>query len=554
MAQQHQNNNLVLAQALAGLAMIGSQQQQRQAGNGNGAAAMRRSSSNPTLQIEEISEVDVSQQQQALQTSASSSGSGAQAAGGTGASPGQQLMGLIRGIAGCNAPSLPQALVDSAGGTTALALQQSQPVQPLDLMTTLAGLMQQPQPEEPAVAPKKKQRKAPSGATSAKRSIIQGPNPGGPVEGRYVDFSKGHLEGCDAEVWTWTLSTELSLNKNYESKLLRIIRDTGKRKQICNDPCNAGNPDASSSADECDKYEIMFTAIIQINQVWMDLPKFKNPDATVNAIDQLHNTLDSQPLLRSIWQRGQRVPLYQRERLLRIKVTFVAKQFPVILRNITSLINAESCEEACPESVASRMPEAHASYTPRTQQKAEYLRAYWAPGELQFRLWEHSCKQLYIYQVKSLEQFYSVYANFCLSIFPQLADATGAPKDQDKTAAAAAEPAEKKARTEDGKVDKASAESDAFEDFQFNLEAFESACLPEGERQRRQDINQLISEKSRDQALWVCSLVWPEKFKSSLDEALKQYSLEVTPAWIKTMQGCSHFVNLARLRRYSMES
>ncbi len=456
-----------------------------------------------------------------------------------GNSPGQELIRAMRGFAGASPSGLPPSAVSAspqAGGVLPIVAAQS-PLQALNLaplFSLFAGQVPNAATEA-AAAPKKSSKPGPK---LKKQSLITQAVTG-PVNYRFVDFSKGHLDGCESEICVWTLSTEMMCNKAYESKIARIIKETRRRKGICNDPSNAGDPHASQTADDCDRYECMFLGIQEINGVWMNFSKDKNPEACLSAIQSIHSTLNNQAILTGIWQQGQRVPLYQREKLLRLKVAFTTKEVPLQHTNLLSLAGPESCEDACPEAVYSKMPDSHSSYTPANQQKPEYLKHYWTPGKFQFRLYDHVLKQLFVYAVKSEETFLMHYQRLFVSHFSHLANAPGSAR------AAAAEPQAKKAKVGDA-PEEVSAE-EAFGDMDVDFDCFENALLTREELDKKQNVLQLISPDSRDNAKWFCCLVWPDRFdRDSLEEALRQYESASPPQWIRTMQGCSYFTDIAR--------
>jgi len=246
-----------------------------------------------------------------------------------GNSPGQELIRAMRGFAGASPSGLPPSAVSAspqAGGVLPIVAAQS-PLQALNLaplLSLFAGQVPNAATEA-AAAPKKSSKPGPK---LKKQSLITQAVTG-PVNYRFVDFSKGHLDGCESEICVWTLSAEMMCNKAYESKIARIIKETRRRKGICNDPSNAGDPHASQTADDCDRYECMFLGIQEINGVWMNFSNDKNPEACLSAIQSIHSTLNNQAILTGIWQQGQRVPLYQREKLLRLKVTFTTKEVPL---------------------------------------------------------------------------------------------------------------------------------------------------------------------------------------------------------------------------------
>ena len=521
MAGQPGPDNLAMAQALASLAMV--------FGNGPTSASGTRLP-NPQVADRDPAASAVVRLtalgQRAAESAAGASSSSTTPDAAAGPDPAVAL----------GAHPLMQLAIAGAG----LGGERQQPMDLLNVLRsfvgapsaggTTPGVDGAPNPTEPTPKTKAKARKRKAADTTPKLQMS-----GMAGTGRFIDFTAGFIEGCDKIVWSWTTSTQEQCRKEENARYTKAIAQCTKRRIDC---CGDGVTDANGpgmSAD-CTNYEIVFTGIVEINNVWTEFFKSKDAEVTLVLINKLADTLNNEPSIRHIWRGGKRRPLYQNEHLLRLKTTFTVKEVPFFSRNLLSLISADSINENCPMEVVEKMPDEHSQYTPEHLRKPAALRFYWLPGVFQERVWEYAIRQLYVHTIKSEDTMLTTYRQLFSPVFPDKLTAV-----ENKEGDDAKEPAQKKAKVD---LD----EDVGFDDVDIDFDMFDAATMTKEEAERRANTRTLISDAAMNQAKCVCAMLWPNIFKDDLPNAIEQIhggNAGAALSWIKVLQQNQYFKSLA---------
>ncbi len=365
--------------------------------------------------------------------------------------------------------------------------------------------------------------------------------------GRFISFTSVHLDGCDAAVTSWTLSTDLHLSQEENGKFIKLSKNCSKRQAgTMSDNVAVLNDEAGGHHDDLDYYGITFDVIVQLNGAWIAFGKdTRTGDITLVTVTGLLDTMKQNPALKSIWRDGQRVPLYQRQNLSRLKVTFIAKERPLNIRNLLVLLGPESCEENCPAVVADRMPTAHAHYTPADKRKESHLKDYWTAGKYQFRLYDHALRMIYVWAVNKDFDLLSHLHKLFMESFPnELQDAMNPQGDRSGASPSGhttpAQPAAGHAAPEE------TDENVSFDMDDIDFGALETLCITESDKERRQTLKHLMTEDAENNARWLLAICWPDRFKSHLGAALDQLQASPPAPWLKTMNSCTHFTELKK--------
>jgi hypothetical protein len=342
------------------------------------------------------------------------------------------------------------------------------------------------------------------------------------------------LDGCDQGLNSWTTGDELYATKDFNPIAEKLIKEGVKRKNALASDSVLDNG-AIEMGDEIDLREVVLRGVMELISTWARHNKDNCPDLTLVAVQGILGAVNNAPGLSKIWRDGARMPLWMKEKYVRLKILFIIKEGNFDVRTFRLMVQGSVCEEAVCITIVNMMPEEHPQFKPASQCKPQSLRSWWTPQLHQMRVVEYGISKMVVFVFKCPADLERIFRRMFECTFPQLSGLDSAEQDL---------------QPEDGKKPDGSTtmnlETDDFNDIDIDFDELDAPTMPATEVQKRKDAVFLISDEAIMNARAIVTILWPDLFKECLAESVEQYASPSPPVWIRALKSSDHFKDFFR--------
>ncbi len=216
---------------------------------------------------------------------------------------------------------------------------------------------------------------------------------------KFITFCKSVIEECLATLLKWAVSSSLDTSQKWRTPVEKLRGEARWRREGLMDPAKAFavlDPSVSITADDLGRYDVVLTGVVVIQEERAHFETYTNGQNTpLNIAPKLHE-LNSNSELKLVWRDGHFVPCWQREQTESIKISFRCKPNAGKLEDgsLLLLVSPSERRAMCPGHIVQMLPVQFREFLRPEARKQEMLRAWWQPGLVQVRLYQHLLRQI----------------------------------------------------------------------------------------------------------------------------------------------------------------
>ena len=299
-----------------------------------------------------------------------------------------------------------------AGGDAALALQQR-------VAPRTPGVRKESQKAVKALARKKKHSKS----TNSKKDKV-GPKIGGGKVG--LDRYLIHCDACVKTMEALLESLELSGKSDWTAKLKDEL---DKSKGNCEDRAKSlekkkGDPDIFAL---CGKLEVGEVVCGAYSEIYSIMVPYLNSGVAGNTLENFTvvvSEMDSQPLVKYLWDKCKHMPCFLRQNVEELTVDFSCRNDdePGVLRHVQVATSADKARLIAPDYIVARLPERLPQYCEQPEKKQDKLKSFWLVDKVQLRMFAY-CIRAVMVHIADFDKMRKLYITWFKASFSQLESA-----------------------------------------------------------------------------------------------------------------------------------